>query len=175
MSDRDEAMLVLLAQAGDREALGALLQRVQPALRGYLRMLKRDAAAADDLLQDTFVIAVRKLRFLRDPVLFRSWIFRIATREAHRRTRPAPGAFDTHHEPVAGGGPELALMDAESRERLREDVARLPDRAREVIVLHFFEEMTLEETAAVLEAPLGTVKSRLAYGLGLLRRHGGAR
>jgi RNA polymerase sigma-70 factor (ECF subfamily) len=170
MTARDEAYLVLLAQAGDRDALGQLLQGVQPRLRGYLRMLERDAAAADDVLQDTFVIAVRKLRFLRDPLLFRAWIYRIATREAHRRGRPPDLSLEGRVEPAAYGDTERALLDAESRERLRGDVARLPERAREVITLHYFEEMTLDETAAVLDAPLGTIKSRLAYGLAALRR-----
>lgn len=161
---------MLLAQSGDREALGDLLQRVQPRLRAYLRMLKRDAEAADDVLQDTFVIAVRKLRCLRQPALFRPWIYRIATREAYRRDRRVADALDAHPEPAGDSGVERALLDAEARERLRDEVARLPERARTVIVLHFFEEMSLEETAAVLDAPLGTVKSRLAYGLAALRR-----
>lgn len=172
MTSRDEAYLVLLAQSGDRAALGELLQGVQPRLRGYLRMLKRDAAAADDVLQDTFVIAVRKLKFLRDPVLFRPWIYRIATREAHRRAlrdeepigdREVADAADTERE----------LLDAEARERLRDEVAGLPDRARAVIALHYFEQMPLDEISAVLDAPLGTVKSRLAYGLAALRKRRG--
>lgn len=172
MSDRDEAYLVLLAQAGDRDALGELLQSVQPRLRGYLRLLKRDAAAADDVLQDTFVIAVRKLRFLRDPALFRPWIYRIATREAHRRIRPAEEPLDAHHEPAGTADTERELVDAEKREQLRDQVAALPDKARTVIALHYFEQMSLEDIAAVLEAPVGTIKSRLAYGLAALRRTG---
>lgn len=169
MTAPDEAYLVLLAQSGDRAALGELLQGVQPRLRGYLRMLKRDTAAADDVLQDTFVIAVRKLKFLRDPALFRPWIYRIATREAHRRIRHA-------EEPMAdrdvadAADTERALLDAEARERLRDEVAKLPDRARAVIALHYFEQMPLDEIAAVLDAPLGTIKSRLAYGLAALRK-----
>ena len=170
MIDRHEAFLVLLAQAGDRDALGALLEGVQPRLRGYLRMLTRDPSRADDVLQDVFVIAVRKLRHLRDPLLFRPWMYRIATREAQRGVRPADDSIDAHAEPADAADTERALLAQETRERLREDVAGLPDRARAVIALHYFEQMTLEEIAAVLDAPLGTVKSRLAYGLAALRK-----
>ena len=83
--DPAEALLVLRAQTGDLEALGELLTVVQPALRRYLRILTRDDGRADDVLQETFLIAVRKLRGVRDPALFRPWLFRIATREAYRR------------------------------------------------------------------------------------------
>ena len=165
-----EAALVLLAQTGDRPALGMLLERVQPRLHGYLRMLTRDEARADDLLQDTFVIAVRKLRVLRDPTVFRAWIYRIATREAYRRRRPADLPLDDSAPEPAGGDLERELVAMRQREQLRALVAALPDRAREVIALHYFDEMALDEIAAVLDAPIGTVKSRLAYGLARLRK-----
>src|SRR5687768_11440398 len=103
MTERADARLVLLAQAGDRDALGELLERVQPRLRGYLRFVTRDEARADDVLQDAFVIAVRKLEFLRDPAVFRTWLYRIATREAHRRWR----------EPHADLEPEMLAGDVD--------------------------------------------------------------
>jgi RNA polymerase sigma-70 factor (ECF subfamily) len=170
MIDRAEAFLVLLAQTGDREALGQLLERVQPRMRGYLRMLTRDPARADDVLQDVFVIAVRKLVFLRDPALFRPWLYRIATREAHRRGPPAATPIDDVAEPASASALEQTLIDTEAREQLRARVGELPPMARDVIVLHYFEEMALHEVAAVLDAPLGTVKSRLASGLTRLRQ-----
>ena len=169
MTERDEVALVLLAQTGDRAALGALLESVQARLYGYLRVVTRDRGGAEDILQDTFVIAVRKLRFLRDPSVFRAWIYRIATREAYRRRRPAdlPLEADVF---AAGGDVEAELLTSAKHEGLRAAVSALPDRAREVIALHYFDEMPLDEIAAVLEAPLGTVKSRLAYGLARLRK-----
>ena len=170
MIDRDEAFLVLLAQTGDREALGRLLEGVQSRMRGYLRMLTRDAARADDLLQDVFLIAVRKLVFLRDPALFRPWLYRIATREARRRGPPVGTPLDEVAEPAGTDALEQALIDAETRARLRARVAELPPRSREVIALHYFEEMPLHDVAAVLDVPVGTVKSRLAYGLSRLRQ-----
>lgn len=173
MADRDEAFLVLLAQSGDRTALGELLERVQPRLRAYLRMVMGDAAGADDVLQDTFVIAVRKLRFLRDPSVFRPWLYRIATREAYRARPPREFAHEMGTDPASTDDLERAVLAAEAGETLRTAVARLPDRAREVVALHYFEEMPLDEIAAVLDAPLGTIKSRLAYGLARLRKNGG--
>jgi RNA polymerase sigma-70 factor (ECF subfamily) len=175
MTDPGDAFLVLLAQAGDREALGQLLAAVQPRLRSYLRMVTGDGADADDVLQDTFVIAVRKLRFLRDPAVFRPWLYRIATREAHRRRQPRELALDAATEPASAEDFECAALAAEAGERLRAAVAGLPDRAREVVALHYFEDMALDEIAAVLDAPLGTIKSRLAYGLSRLRKDTGVK
>ena len=169
MTDRTEAMLVLLAQSGDRDALGELLTAVQPALRGYLRVLTRDDARADDVLQDTFVLAVRRLRTLRDAGLFRPWLYRIATREAYRGRRRDELPLESAAEPMTEGDSAVRLMTEESRRRVREAVMQLPDRAREAVTLHYLHEMTFEQIAAVLDVPIGTVKSRVAYGLSRLR------
>lgn len=169
MTDRTEAMLVLLAQSGDRDALGELLSAVQPALRGYLRVLTRDDSRADDVLQETFVLVVRKLRTLRDARLFRPWLYRIATREAYRGARWDEVPLESAPEPIAGGDFAVRLVAEESRRRLREAVMQLPDRAREAITLHYLHEMPFDEIAAVLDVPVGTVKSRVAYGLSRLR------
>ena len=167
--DRAEALLVLRAQTGDLEARGELLVAVQPALRGYVRVLTRDNARADDVLQETYLIAVRKLRTLRDAALFRPWLFRIATREAYRGRRveelPLEQALETSTSDDLAG----RLVAAETRGRLREAVLRLPDRAREAVTLHYWHELPFDQIAAVLDIPVGTVKSRVAYGLARLR------
>lgn len=149
MPDRHEALLVLLAQSGDREALGELLGAVQSALRGYVRVLTRDDARADDVLQETFVIVVRQLRTLRDPALFRPWLYRIATREAYRGRRVEEIPLESAAEPAAASDIADALVAAESRARLREAIMRLPDRAREAVTLHYLHEMPFDAIAAV--------------------------
>ena len=79
--------LILLAQAGDRRALEQLLKGIQEALYGYIAGLVRDQHLAEDILQEVFVLLWRKLRWLRDPELFRPWVYRIASREAFRRLK----------------------------------------------------------------------------------------
>ena len=92
--------LVLLAQAGDRKALEQLLIGIQAALFHYLKSLVRDPNLAEDILQDVYVLIWRKLRWLREPEMFRPWAYRIASREAEVKeldgAMAAPGFYENH-------------------------------------------------------------------------------
>jgi RNA polymerase sigma-70 factor (ECF subfamily) len=166
-----EMQWVLRAQCRDREALEDLLRSVQPSLRRYLSGLA-GATDADDLLQNVLVIVIRRLATLEEPRLFRPWLFRIASREAFRHLRKRR-LWQGRHEDDAPLE-ELAMPEARpSGELLRELLAAetISPASRAVLILHFAEELTLPEVAAILDIPLGTAKSRLAYGLRAIRQH----
>ena len=165
-----EAQWVLRAQCHDREALELLLRSVQPALRRYVSGLV-GVDDADDILQDVLVIISRKVYWLEQPELFRAWAFRIASRAAFRHLKKRrrwseSTADEADLEDVAAPLTEIV------NDRLAEllDRAALTPASRAVLVLHFREEMPLAHVAAVLEIPIGTVKSRLAFGLKTLRK-----
>ncbi len=165
--------LVLLAQAGDRKALEQLLTGIQDALFDYLSGLVRDPHLAEDILQDVYVLLWRKLRWLRDPQLFRPWVYRIASREAFRRlkkerSRPSP-LEDQMLETIVQEAP-ADVLPPEWIEQLPNALADVSPASRAVLILHYLQGLTLDEVAAALEVPPGTVKSRLAYGLSVLRR-----
>jgi RNA polymerase sigma-70 factor (ECF subfamily) len=166
----EEAKWVLSAQCGDRDALELLLRGVQPALRRYVAGLI-GADDADDVLQDVLVIVSRKLYWLEQPELFRAWAFRIASRAAFRYLKKRKRWLDatvnhTWLDDLAA--PEITAPDDTILQLL--DSPALTPASRAVLVLHFREEMPLAHVAAVLEIPLGTVKSRLAFGLKTLRK-----
>ena len=173
MTSADEAMWVLRAQCGDRQALESLLRSVQPPLRRYVRGLA-GAGQVDDVVQDVLVAIARKLNWLSEPRLFRAWAFRIASRAAFRQLRKERRrrGVEDNEEEVLEHLPAVEQHPPDG-ERLREllDSEALSPASRAVLLLHFQEEMELAEVAAVLEIPLGTVKSRLAYGLKTLRRY----
>jgi len=170
-TSRQESQWVLRAQCNDREALELLLRSVQPSLHRYLSGLvgTRDA---DDVLQDVFILVCRKLTWLQAPELFRPWAFRIASRVGFRHLGKEKRRLEQ--------GEDGAVLDAmpgphapPSNELLQEllNSNALSPASRAVLVLHFQEELSLAEVAAILEIPLGTVKSRLAFGLAALRKH----
>jgi RNA polymerase sigma-70 factor (ECF subfamily) len=167
----DEARWVVGAQCGERDALEQLLRSVQPALQRYVRRLIGDGHA-DDVVQEVLIAIARKVTWLSEPRFFRAWAYRIASRAAfdHLRRERRRGPHDSDDVvldalPAPEPPPSQELLHA----LLDSDL--LSPASRAVIVLHFQEELTLPEVAAVLDIPLGTVKSRLAYGLTVLRRH----
>ena len=159
------------AQCDDREALESLLRSIQPSLRRFVHGVV-GPTNCDDVLQEVFVTVCRKLKSLHAPELLRPWVYRIASREAFRQLKkerrwpgPSAEAFDFDDLPAPGASPPAEVLE----ELLALD--EVPAASRMVLSLHFREELTLLEVAAILELPLGTVKSRLNYGLNAIRKH----
>ena len=165
----DQTLLVLLAQTGDRAALEQLLREIYAPLRRYITRLA-GVDLADDILQETSIQIFRKLRFLREPAVFHAWTLRIAWRIAIRhlkrahRWQPLDGSsVETFTpNPDLGGPPDAAFL------ALLEHVSPA---SRAVLLLHYQHDLSLEETAAILDIPVGTAKSRLHYGVATLRKH----
>ena len=169
-SAKQETWLALRAQAGDREAFDRLFRLLQEPLYRYIFSLVGARALAEDILQEVFILIYRKIRWLREPELLRPWVYRIATREAFKHLKRERRWSDKTED-------ESALLDlpAPSRNELAPEliaqlVAKLSPASRAVIVLHYLHEMPLAEIAEVMGVAVGTVKSRLAYGLDLMRR-----
>lgn len=169
-----ETLRVLLAQAGDREALDELFKSVQAPLYGYILSLTADRSLAEDTLQEVFIKIYRKLRWLREPALFRPWAYRIATREAFKLLkRERRWSDQIRGEAVLESIPAPSgtdLLPSGLLEHLPELVAKVSPASRAVIVLHYMHDMKLEDVAEVLGLAVGTVKSRLAYGLARIRK-----
>jgi RNA polymerase sigma-70 factor (ECF subfamily) len=169
-----ETWWVLQAQSGSHEALNELFKSVQQPLFRYIVSLVRDEHLAEDILQEVFIRIYRKLRWLREPEAFRAWTYQIASREAFRYlNRERRWSEQVRDEETLIRIPN----DEHEREFSRELVESLPQlvgnlspASRAVVVLFYLHEMSLVETAAVLDIPVGTAKSRLAYGLACLRR-----
>lgn len=165
-ADAHQRSLVLRSQSGDREAFDALLREIAPPLLRYVTRVTGDAAMAEDAVQETLIAIVRKIAWLQDASLFRAWAYRIASREAFRLLRKSRRFVEPVDELVSLDEP----ADPWQRERLLASLERLSPASRAVVTLHFLEEMSLGDVAAVLDIPLGTVKSRLSYGLLQLRK-----
>jgi RNA polymerase sigma factor (sigma-70 family) len=172
MDRSSDAALVDAAREGDLDAFTALLERYRtPALRVAYGIAGNEA---EDAVQEAFVKAYRKLGDFRADAAFRPWLFTIVANEARNRRRSlvrrgnlemrvrAQPRFD-----AANVADTVARHD--ERQRLLDVVAQLPERHREIIALRFLAGLSETETAEILAAPVGTVKSRLSRALDLLR------
>jgi RNA polymerase sigma factor (sigma-70 family) len=168
----DDGELLDRARRGDTEAFGALVDRHGPAVRRAAMAVLGSCEEADDVAQEAFVTAFRKLDTFRGEAAFRTWLLRIAWREAQdwrrrlrRRLRRFVAAEDEEsftdpapHRPSQ----EETLAGAELRGHIRRLVAALPARLREPLLLAATGEHSYDEIALILGAPTGTVKWRVA-------------
>ena len=170
----DEDELLRQAREGGLDAYAELLRLHQDAARRLARFLC--GADGDDATQDAFVKSWSSLRRFRGDAPFRSWLLRIVANESRNRVRSA-GRRNRYElrlaEDRASGeaapSPEAAALDSERRRLLLRAVDALPDHLREVVVCRHLLDLSEAETAAVLDAPAGTVKSRLSRALDRLR------
>jgi RNA polymerase sigma-70 factor, ECF subfamily len=160
-----DADLCRTASLGDNEALSALYQRHGGLIYRFTLRLVRDVSIAEEVTQDVF------LALLRNPAHFdpargklSTWLCgiarRLAWRHLERSGRLEPLVEDKDGLSVADD-PHAVLTKQEAVSAVRQGVESLPEQLREVLVLCEFEELTYEETAAILEVPVGTVRSRL--------------
>jgi RNA polymerase sigma-70 factor, ECF subfamily len=169
-----EKFLVLRAQAGDLEALNELLKIAQTPLFRYICRLTGGNDLAEDILQEVFFIIYRKLRWLENAEVFRAWAYRIASRETFRRIKTekkwSEQIRDEEFLATIPANETAKIYEPELIEKLPALLAEISPASRAVLVLHYLEEISLSETAEILEISLGTAKSRLAYGLQSLRK-----
>jgi RNA polymerase sigma-70 factor (ECF subfamily) len=164
-----ERLLVMRGQLGDADALAELVGAYSPRLRYYLRKLVGEAAA-EDVLQETWLAALRGLSRLQAPEAFRAWLYRIARDQAFGALRKRQRSVEVATEDVEGlaedNTPDFPIEDIAALHRALDT---LPAEQREALVLRFLEDMSYDEIARVTGANLGTVRSRLYYGKQALR------
>ena len=126
----------------------------------------RDRADAEEIAQDAFLRAYRKLSSLREPQKFRSWVARVSFRLALNRRRATARSRrrDTswlEMSPPSTGDVETIVAGREFQLRLQQEIDRLPKKLRAVLLLSAVQELNTRDIAAVLGIPEGTVRSRL--------------
>ena len=168
-----EQLPVSQARAGEPAAWDALFRRYQLPLYVYVFELVRDEQAGLDLVQETFIAAVRHLGGLRDDAKFGSWLFGIAHQKVIQRWRKRTEVLldeipelPDEFEPA----PDDLLIRREQETEFMQLLNQLPPPQRSVLLLHFVEDFSLDEIARITETQLGTVKSRLHYAKRALRK-----
>lgn len=154
-----------------------MISSISGQLFDHIRRVAPDKFLTEDIVQETLYTICRRLPSLRDPRWFRAWAYRIATRQALRRGKgerfwtnaSRDEALANLHEP---DDPER--FEPEVIAALGEALNSVPRASQLVLRMHYLDELSYSEIAEALEVPIGTVKSRAAYGLNFLRDRMGA-
>lgn len=172
---------------GDADAFDLLVTRYSGDLYSLLCRMTNDPDEAGDLMQETFLSAIKAIKGFRGDAGIKTWLFRIAINHARNRFRwwnrrqrnhsVSLDAVDERNETplaerIAGNeiDPENAAIQSEREKAAVAELAKLPDIYREAIILCDIEGLSYEEIASSLEINIGTVKSRLARGREELRK-----
>jgi len=161
-----EAALVEAVRRGDREAFGQLYTLYAPMVHGIL-LARVPYREVDDLVQDVFLVALRRLDTLRDSAAFGGWLAMITRNRAidfHRRTRET--------EELPEDLPQQSRAEREAEEeagRTLEAICNLPEAYRETLILRLVEGMTGPEIAARTNLTAASVRVNLHRGMKMLR------
>jgi RNA polymerase sigma-70 factor, ECF subfamily len=151
--------------------LTALVVAHHAAVYRYACRLCGCPTEAEDLTQQTFLVAQRKLHQLREAERACSWLLAIVRScflKSIRKVRPRPAQdLELDMANVADPAPEVEEID---RDQLAAALAELPEEFRLVLLMFYFEELSYQQIAEQLEVPVGTVMSRLSRAKGHLRR-----
>lgn len=171
--NQSDATLVLLTLAGDEKAYEALVVKHEKKVRYAAYSVIKNSHIAEDAAQDAFIAAWMKLDMLKDPEKYASWVCRIAqncAREMARRFSYFMSVGDLPQTPDESFDLEEYLENKSEAKLLRERVNSLPQRTREAVFLHYFEDMSVEEIAKRLDISVGTVKWQLHDGRRKIRK-----
>ena len=172
----DDREAIEACRQGEREAFDRLVERYQRDVYRLCYRYVNNHQDANDMAQEAFLKAYRALSSFRGDSAFSTWLYRIAVNTClnFRAARRLPQ--EELSEQVADGAAGVAdrLQADERSARVREAVARLPEKQRATLILKIYHDLTHEEVARALGASVGTVKANLFHALGNLRKLLGA-
>lgn len=169
-----DEQLVRACVAGDRQAFDRLVERHQRQVYGICYRFVGNHADASELAQDAFVRAYRALSTFEEAARFTTWLYRIAVnvclnrlalkRPVHQTLESVPALRDV------GERPDARLLREERATRVRDAIARLPEKQRATVILRIYHDLPHERIAAILGSSVGAAKANLFHALANLRR-----
>jgi RNA polymerase sigma-70 factor (ECF subfamily) len=172
---KSEQLPVAEARAGGHDAWEVLFRRYQLPLYVYVFELAQDEQASLDIVQETFIAAVRHIASLQANENFGSWLFGIAHQQCVQRWRKKNREARWREETAETTAdlecsPDDLLIRHEQEAEFMQLLSQLPPPQRAALLLHFIEDFSLEEIARITGASLGTVKSRIHYAKKSMRK-----
>lgn len=172
-----DEQIVSLIQQGDKEKFGLLMERYNKKLYRYGKKFLPDGDNIEDIIQDVFINTFQNINDFNTSLKFSSWIYRIAHNafvnglKKHQQNMLVKFDFDTllsHHIY------EDPAIEAEEYENMRKMITigldTLKPKYKEVIILHYLEELSYKEISDILQVPTGTVGIRVMRGKEILKK-----
>ena len=173
-SEPTDHQLVLRVQKGDKRAFDLLVLKYQYKLQAIVGRFIRDTDEIADVTQEAFIKAYKALPKFRGDSQFYTWLYRIAINTAKnhlvsKSRRPANTDIDVEDAEqfansdklIDEAGPESSMMTDELAAIIKNSLKALPEDLRTALTLREFEGMSYEDIAAVMDCPVGTVRSRI--------------
>ena len=173
-SEPTDHQLVLRVQKGDKRAFDLLVLKYQYKLQALVGRFIRDTDEVADVTQEAFIKAYRALAKFRGDSQFYTWLYRIAINTAKnylvsKSRRPANTDIDiedaeqfaNNEKLIDDGTPENSIMTDELATIIKSALSALPEDVRTALTLREFEGMSYEDIAAIMDCPVGTVRSRI--------------
>lgn len=162
-TDTSDATLVALSADGDQEAFSRLITRYAPAMRAYAKRFNPNSA--DDVVQDSLVIAWKKIDQVTNPAAIKSWLMSLTARKAldYKRREKNHQALEQSPEPITSApGPASEAIAAEVSSSLEQAITQLSQGQRQVWLLREFGGLSYQEIAHELGLSATAVRGRLA-------------
>jgi RNA polymerase sigma-70 factor (ECF subfamily) len=174
--ERSDEQIVERVRAGDTSEFAELVLRYQDTVYGMARRFVESSADAEDIAQEAFLRVHRGLEGFKGDARFSTWLYRITWNlcadwiRRHRKPgRASVGLDDTADIEDRRTDIEEGLLDEEQRRSVRQALSALDEKYRSVITLLYYQKLSYEQIAEVLDVPLKTVETRLYRARKLLR------
>jgi RNA polymerase sigma-70 factor, ECF subfamily len=175
---QDDTQHVKASQQGDQDAFAFLVQKHQRRVFNMVLRMLQDYEEAGEITQEAFIAAWQGLPSFRGEARFATWLYRIAyncalkqlERCKRERSLQATMAAEQILEEVNKQKQAEDILELRARQAMvREQIEKLPDKYRSVLILRHLQEMTYEEMADILTMPIGTIKTHLFRARHLLK------
>ena len=174
-NETDET-LVMLTLAGEQSAYEVLVTRYQKAAVASAMAVTKNSFMAEDAAQDAFVTAWMKLNTLQDPKKYGSWVCRIArncalnTVSRYRSFLPLETVENLDTAEDRSQNPAELYAQSEERDEVNKSIEMLPEKVRQIVYMHYFEDLSIAEIADRMRISEGTVKWQLHDGRKRIRK-----
>lgn len=178
MDTQSDEQIVLRVRGGDKELFGVLIDRYEAKLTRYIKRFLQNEEDITDIIQNVFIKVFVNLQSFDVDRTFNSWIYRIAHNETVTYLKKRGNEkvsfldFDTiFPHPFAKETADKGTLDKELENLMTSSLSLIPLKYKEVLVFHYYEELSYQEIADILHIPIATVGVRLRRGREQLEKH----